>query len=891
MIQEQFIDKILPKWIKSINVDTLFKDYIQSGSGTHHILNSSQFRYIEEDITQYTAIGRTLADIEDVEYYSNLTFTFDPTYEELSLHTIKVLRDGVWIDKLSDAKVDILQREEDLKKLIYDGRQTLSLILYDIRTDDLLYFDYSRKGVNPIFKPYLGQIRYINNTTDIYYSHIFALFDQQSHQNLEIRYFNQDTPMVKNEFEDQISYELISRNLAALTIPNDVPKWYDPWSRIVFSNTQSWEEVNAWARSIYHNGIYHADEQMNLLIEECRQHSENKAEQALYALSYVQEQIRYFADGSNLGGIVPIDPNKSLNMRFADCKNKVVILKTILNELNIESYPVLVHSSDGMLLPEHGPNVAAFNHMIIQIILDGKTYWFDATYTDQAGDINHFTQINYHYALVLKEGEKELQSMNSIEEHGSITVKQTFDLRDEENYLITLVTYTGSEADNIRNRSRGRKIRQLETHYVEYMQKTYPNLQLAKPLEIVKDDKQKNQITLKEEYNLGSIWEKEKGEEDLQAYFQCDELRKGIYFPGKGQRNAPLFIKKENITEIRKILLPYTYEDEITTKTEDNPFFSYIKEEQYDEAENSLHQTYTYKTKQTLIEANQVPEYNKALDNIFTNYRLWHNDPYDKSGYRVQQALPPEKQTIYIHAKQYYDLREKESKLTVKTDYYGHEAFTIRQKIKASKLEDLQKEYTDYYALRYQDVNLLEPFEVNDDPVQNKITLIEKYSLGEAWTYDKDSKGYAIIFYNDILNGAYRIPDNRNEKEPFILKYPSYIVEEREIAFPTPYETFLSNKIENNEFFSYQKKEKMDKETNTLIQKYTYQTKAKNIMADSLEQYNKEVDKIENFHVAWKKLDPYDNSLKNKIKQRLFEALFIVPIYFIIKELVNLVWS
>ena len=873
-----------PFWIKEVNTQELFSNYHAENAYVHQILNNYQIGYFNEEAISYIQIARNLADIDDVEFYSNLNITFDPSYEEIILHHFKVFRNGTWVDKLCDAKINILQREEELSKLVYDGRQTLSLIFYDIRTGDLFDYSYSRKGKNPAFENFFGQFEYINSRSDVYMSHILAAFDTQNHKALEIRYFNQEEKLKKVSHDTYTSYELTTQNLKALKVPDDAPKWYDPWSRILFSNTATWKEINHWARNIY-SDIYNADEEIVKLIEECKHYSEHQNQQITHALLYVQEQIRYFADGSNLGGIVPIDPNKSLKMRFADCKNKVVILKTILDGLGVESYPVLVSTSDGEMLPHYGPNITAFNHMIIQVIHNNKKYWFDATSTGQAGDLEHISQANYGYALVLNENEDELQSMRPMEDKASIHTKQSYDLKNENAILEVTTTYTDFHADRMRKQVKGRQIYELQDHHMQYYEKKYPDIELRQPHEVI-DDTSLNKLSIKEHYTLGNAWEYDKDEEEFVSVFECDELRSAYKIPEKNKRTAPFAMTyPSKVTEEREIFFPYTYEDETSTKKEDNPFFYYEKEENINKDENKLMQKYTYYAKSPFIEVKDIPQYIKDTENIYTNYRIWHHDPYDKSGLKITQSLPHQEHTIYIHAKQFYDLRKKEAKLSVKTDYYEHEAYAIRMKINSGNLEKLQQEYTDYYEKRYEHIKLLKPFEFHDDKAQNKLTLIEEYSLGETWVYDKESKGYPMYFFNDIIGDAFNIPEDNTQKTLYELKYPSYVVEEREIAFPFLYETFLSNKVEENDFFSYEKKEHMDKENNTLIQKYIYKTKAKSVTPDMIKKYSKKADKIETLYVAWEKNDPYG---KREIMSSAKSWFIFAGIFLLIRVLLEI---
>ncbi len=876
---ENFIDPKLPDWVVATDIDKLFGEYTRSGSYVHQILNAVQFRYIGCDAATYRAIARSLPEIEDVEYYSNLTFTFDPAYEKMTLHTVKVLRNGTWIDKLEGAKIDTLRREEELNRLVFDGRNTLSLILYDIRVGDLLYYDYSRDGVDPTLKPYYSRLEYINNRADIYRSSIRALFDPVSHEGLDIRYYNQSTPMSRSESGDMVCYELISNYLEPLTIPDDAPAWYDPWSRIHFTNVKSWSDVNEWARGIYHEGIYRADSELSRLTEECRQYSDDQGEQIVYALFYVQEQIRYFADGTNLGGLVPIDPNKSLEMRFADCKNKVVILKSILDQLGVESYPVLVHTKDGASLPQNGPDVTAFNHMIIQVVHNGKKYWFDATFTGQAGDIDHVSQPDYRYALVLREGEDALTCMTHESHRATVRTKQTFDLRTEENTLTTVTTYTDARADTTRSRSRGRKIKDMEKNYIEYMQKLYPQLRLREPLAI-RDDKKSNTITVTESYYLGNIWEEERDQSDLMAFFECYELRSAIHTPDKGDRKAPLDIPDADVTETRLVILPYPFEEAITTRQEENPFFSYQKEESYDAASGILTQIYSYKVKKRFLAAEEIAAYRTGLDNIYTTYKLWHWDPYDKSRQRAARALPAEKQTIYIHSKQFFDLRQKDVSLRVVTRYFAHEAYMLRRKIQNSGVEALEKEYTEYYLHNYPNMRLLKPFEIEDDDQDNILMITEEYDLGHIWRYNEEFKGYIALFVNDLLSGILKTPENKNSKEPFELKYPSYTVDEREILLPFAYNDTLTNIFRENDFFSYEAAEIFDRSENLLIQKFVYQTKVPSIPPEHFAEYTRKAEEVSTFFALSSPDDPYDDSYRSIAKKFVKQASYFIVYYF-----------
>jgi len=854
--------KTKSKLIKETNIKSIFEEYISSRSYTHQILNESQVIYVDNNRINYISIARNLSYTEDVESYSNLTFSFDPEYEEIIIHDIKIFRDNKFIDKLENAKIDILRREDELNNLNYNGRETLSIILYDIRVGDLLSYSFSREGKNPVFKSYFGQIEYINSPWDTYKTHIVAIFDEDSHKDLDIRYFHQDEKLQKEIIDGYIYYELISDNLKELKVPNDAPNSYDPWSRILFSNTKSWEEINIWAMEIY-DKEYPLDRPLAQFVEECKNHSDDLGRQIAYALFYVQEQIRYFSNSSNLGGITPLNPNKSMEMRFADCKNKVVILKSILDRLGAESYPVLVHSENGGLLLEQGANITAFNHMIILIIYRGEKYWFDTTITGQSGDIEYISQVDFGYALVLKEGEKSLQSMKPKEQKAHIQLNQTYDLSSRESTLKTTTIYSDFYADRMRRKSQGRKIYELQNNYISHFKKLYPHLKIDKDLKL-KDDSVHNKITLIESYNLGDIWEYIDDGKYLQAYFECDELSSMLSVPDKGDRLAPFdMIYPSNLIEEREIILPFEFKDELTQVKEDNEFFFFEKKETLNHQKDRLTQKYSYSAKTNIIEAKNIPKYIKCTESIYTTYKVWHHDPYDESKERLLKSLPYNKQTIYIHNKQYYDLRDEESAtFNIKTIYYGFKAHNMKREISINGLDTLKKNHLNYYKGFYKNIEFATDVKIEEDEDNNWISIEENYIIKDIWVYDKENNHHTVIFINDIISDTHISIDDSFNDDTLELKYPDYIKEDREIIFPFDIaKDNIENSTVDNDFYYFQENETIDKDTNTFKQSYIYQVKKKSVDRVDFDKYKEDEDSVYVSYVKYRKNPNKEHSI------------------------------
>jgi Domain of Unknown Function with PDB structure (DUF3857)/Transglutaminase-like superfamily len=104
----------------------------------------------------------------------------------------------------------------------------------------------------------------------------------------------------------------------------------------------------------------------------------------MQALSeFVQRDIRYVAIELGIGGWQPHPARDIYNNHYGDCKDKATLLSTMLKEIGVESYYVVVNVARGAVSPQTPPQ-HSFNHIILAIHLpdDVKDSSIEAVYTD-----------------------------------------------------------------------------------------------------------------------------------------------------------------------------------------------------------------------------------------------------------------------------------------------------------------------------------------------------------------------------------------------------------------------------------------------------------------------------------------------------------------------------
>ena len=74
---------------------------------------------------------------------AELSFAFDPGYETIAFHHVRVIRGGRTEERLALSDFDVIRQERDRERLLYDGRLTAILQLREVRVGDVIYYDYT----------------------------------------------------------------------------------------------------------------------------------------------------------------------------------------------------------------------------------------------------------------------------------------------------------------------------------------------------------------------------------------------------------------------------------------------------------------------------------------------------------------------------------------------------------------------------------------------------------------------------------------------------------------------------------------------------------------------------------------------------------------------------
>jgi hypothetical protein len=524
-------------WITPF-AETLLADTRPEGTGDYDFLLVDQQVRLGKVTEQYFRYVERMVNQSSVDRSAQVSLEIDPRHEKLLVHEVRVLRNGRAIDKLADARRSLLNRESNLDDRLIDGRVTLHLLLQDVRVGDVLDYSYTVERTDPFgergynsgfMTQWAVPVRHFRLSVQHQADRALQILDESKLPKPSVRRHGAWTETVWE-----------ASDLAALPAEDSQPAWFTFYPRIEFSEFADWDAVRAWSRPMY-DVPSKPDATLQALISDLRAEP-HEATRLRRALRFVQDDIRYTGIEIGAGAFRPTQPEAVLARRFGDCKDKVLLLVTILRALDVEAYPALVNSRLGRGIASRAPGPNAFDHVIAKVRWKDRDFWLDATASGQGGSFDTTVQADFGLALVLDSSHDGLETIPAREASEPLDhVTETFDLREGTRKTAKLTVesvYVAEEADAMRVRMRSQTATELGREYLEYYRKSYAGVRLDKPLEF-HDDRDGNRLTTTETYQIDSPFEKDaqgKWKFTLEAYLVSE--RTGV--PKQTDRTSPL---------------------------------------------------------------------------------------------------------------------------------------------------------------------------------------------------------------------------------------------------------------------------------------------------------------------------------------------------------------
>src|ERR1700722_14790798 len=176
------------------------------------------------------------------------------------------------------------------------------------------------------------------------------------------------TPIGNNQ------WQWILKGISEIKPEESMPPWWGVSSFMIVNlippggsshGFLSWSEMGVWQNQLL-QGRFVASPAIKQKVAELTAKSSSPDARMRILAEFLQKDIRYVGIELGIGGWQPHPAQDTFSNRYGDCKDKATLLASMLHEVGIDSYLLLINTERGSITPATPP-LLGFDHAILAI--------------------------------------------------------------------------------------------------------------------------------------------------------------------------------------------------------------------------------------------------------------------------------------------------------------------------------------------------------------------------------------------------------------------------------------------------------------------------------------------------------------------------------------------
>lgn len=559
-------------------------------------------------------------DASALAQFAQYGIGFQPNYQQLQLHWLRIRRNGQVLDQTQSAKIRFLQRENQLEQGLYSGEVTASILIADLRVGDVLEIAYSWVGNNPVFKGRFSDFAGWEYTVPTEWRRVS--YTHPTNQPVQWRMLGELGRKVPTPTESvagsmrKLVWE--ERGLEPLQHEEFIPDSFFAARTLQISEYSSWAEVADWATQLFQNREPLTGE-LQAAVQRLRA-LPTVEQRVSAALSWVQTEIRYFSVSLGESSHRPHSPNETLARRYGDCKDKSFLLIELLRALDVPAQPVLLSNRAPTTPGKMLPSPHAFDHVIVQVQIGEQAYFLDPTLTGQRSKLDRLGPTHEGNLVLVAAPDSRALSTIASPNFAALQLNErretiTLPRFGGEGTLQARQTWNGLAAEYMRSVVALLPPEQFEKAMMEPYENRYPDIYQTERL-TVEDDTDNNVLTTTATYRIPKLAIPNNG--DWGIRFGAANMRNTLRLPPSAQRKLPMALATLPRTIVYELSIEFPPETAVitdpTTSKVSNPAFDYTIG--YTFRGNRATASVTLHTLKSEIPASDIAAYMAALRRI-----------------------------------------------------------------------------------------------------------------------------------------------------------------------------------------------------------------------------------------------------------------------------------
>ena len=312
-----------------------------------------------------------------IKKYSSLTFPFSKKNQKLKVYFIKIIQPNGNTIHINPNLLKTVTAPFNPEAPIFSNQLLKTIQLPGLIKGSII--DYKYRTV--VIKPYMKN----NFFTEDYFGGLSPLkksvYKLTIPKGLYYRYagygLKEKPEIIKNSLNTTLIWSIWNRKKITPEEMGPGESFIVP--HVMISSVKSWNKVALWyahlTKDIIKPGV-----ELNNYIDSLIHSKKTKLEKIKAIYNFTAKKIRYVGYEFGINGYKPSNVNSIFKNRFGDCKDHATLFSSMLKQIGVNAYPVLIPTTE---IPDMNPNIPTpfvFDHEITAIKLkSGKFMFADTT--------------------------------------------------------------------------------------------------------------------------------------------------------------------------------------------------------------------------------------------------------------------------------------------------------------------------------------------------------------------------------------------------------------------------------------------------------------------------------------------------------------------------------
>jgi len=441
------LEERLEPFIRNLIEESLLKDYPEAGAV---ILLCDEKIELKSDNTLESDVHFIVRILNErgKKDFSEVEIGYDSTYEKVEVIYAKTIKPDGEVVFVGDK--DIRDVSKYLNFPLYSNARVKIVSMPEISVDSIIEYKVKIKRTELINKKDLV-LKYRLQEKEPVLKANFEIIVPQDRE-IYTKIINEEYNRFQAELSPKIFerdvkkiYRYEFRDIPQITPESDLPPLTQINTTIKFSTFKSWDEIYKWWWNLAKDRV-EIDENIKKKVKELTENKASVEEMVRAIYNFVAQDIRYVGIEYGQAGYTPHKATDIFMNKYGDCKDKTILLISMLDQIGVEAYPVLIGTEDYYNLEEDFPTLV-FNHCIAAVKIGDQIQFVDPTCEVCSFDNLPRDDQERKVLLFGKEGYEILNTPLYLPVENSVGYQMKIEVDEDEDVSVERIVKTYGEFD------------------------------------------------------------------------------------------------------------------------------------------------------------------------------------------------------------------------------------------------------------------------------------------------------------------------------------------------------------------------------------------------------------------------------------------------------------